>query len=1230
MQNSEIPGTYIFVDETEKAEIERNFPQFINEGIAFEVGNTVAPVNNLPLVDADKTIIVEEDSANVNLNINEPTDIDGDNLTITIGELPDNSLGNITLADSTPVAVDDTLTVEQLTSLIFTSVANANGDGGNFVYTVDDGNSGTASQTISFVINPVNDLPIAGDNNYTIDEDTELMITPPGVLENDSDIDGDSLTAEIVDQPSNGALAFNEDGSFTYTPNANFAGEDNFTYRSDDNTSLSSIATVTITVTPVNDLPIADVDKTITLDEDSDSVALDIASPTDVDGDDPNITISELPDQGRGNVTLADGTPIAVNDTLTIDQLASLIFTPVANANGDGGSFVYTADDGNGGTASQTISFVINPINNLPIVEANKVITVEEASQGISLNISQPTDIDDDDLTITIDELPDITKGNLTLADGSIVNVNDEISIGQLSSLIFTPVTNANGDGGNFVYTVNDGNGGIVSQTVSFFIGLNLETLTGTQIINNSVGGDDPVDFYQFNINSLSNLILDLENLSSDADVALVQDFNDNNQIDQGEVVTLSALEGTESENIDVILTEGNYFIIIEPFEGETNYDLNLSVFEATEFPEEAEAVLSNTSETAFNALGSSVEFNLSGLEPSQVPTIRAYFNGEDVSDIVVVTENNITIPSTLAEGLNEILLYGVREQGFSLLNELTLWAGNETIEALVLDENGQPVNNASVAAKLADNQDVISELVTDENGRVVFSNLPGRTILFEAVDSNNNFDAVGAIGTENQVVLNLRGFSEPSNIDNNDFSLGLDGWNIGDAPVDLVSNQESEQTLEVQSSEISVFSTNDTELFNSTPIINRSEESREGISRTELNNNTSFELINHEDPMLQDQSLELSTLTTANAELPDIDLVLNTSGEGEQTISRTFTTEPGTQCVTLRYQFITSEVPGGFFGSEFNDYFSVSIRSQNEGSVVQETNSMNGLGLGAFDASGATEFREITLPVSEEGDTVQVDITVANVADDQFNSQVVVDSIDPSELELDYQEVNIDFKAFIPSQAVSLTNKFFSFIPFDIFGGDNRGFGASANSPGSSRFTQEVTVITDPDQSPTVVSPSRTWGTTTRYDSSQGDRVSGQPFWFWSINTGESPQASDTLPVTNSNNNVTVERISEDTVKVNLDISGSNPLQFGAPKLDASVDVFIRQQSPCHTPEYAFRGVIDGFPAYELFINDQPVFQADPRDFNVGFGGNTPFELLPLAGDVFFSQGFQLVPDSE
>jgi len=123
-------------------------------------------------------------------------------------------------------------------------------------------------------------------------------------------------------------------------------------------------------------------------------------------------------------------------------------------------------------------------------------------------------------------------------------------------------------------------------------------------------------------------------------------------------------------------------------------------------------------------------------------------------------------------------------------------------------------------------------------------------------------------------------------------------------------------------------------------------------------------------------------------------DLSVATLDVGPQSISRTFTTRPGTTSVSVRYRFITSEVRGGSFGSAYNDYFSVSLRSQRSGTLEREHNTLNGLGLAAFDREGATAWRTVTLATNPKGDVIQLDAVVANVLDGKLDSAIVIDHI--------------------------------------------------------------------------------------------------------------------------------------------------------------------------------------------------------------------------------------------
>jgi VCBS repeat-containing protein len=98
-------------------------------------------------------------------------------------------------------------------------------------------------------------------DDYSMDEDTLLTIAASaGVLANDSDIDGDALTAVLADLPDHGALTLNSNGSFSYRPDPDFFGSDSFTYQASDGTAQSGPVTVTITVRDVSDVLQVDID----------------------------------------------------------------------------------------------------------------------------------------------------------------------------------------------------------------------------------------------------------------------------------------------------------------------------------------------------------------------------------------------------------------------------------------------------------------------------------------------------------------------------------------------------------------------------------------------------------------------------------------------------------------------------------------------------------------------------------------------------------------------------------------------------------------------------------------------------------------------------------------------------------------------------------------------------------------------------------------------------------
>lgn len=133
-------------------------------------------------------------------------------------------------------------------SVSYTPNANYNGPD-SFTYTVSDGNGGEDTASVSVNVQPVNDAPSASPDAYDTNSNTPLHVAAPGVLGNDSDVDGDVLNAQQVSGPAHAlSFALHADGSFDYTPAVDYAGADSFTYRASDGTTPSNTVTVNLTV----------------------------------------------------------------------------------------------------------------------------------------------------------------------------------------------------------------------------------------------------------------------------------------------------------------------------------------------------------------------------------------------------------------------------------------------------------------------------------------------------------------------------------------------------------------------------------------------------------------------------------------------------------------------------------------------------------------------------------------------------------------------------------------------------------------------------------------------------------------------------------------------------------------------------------------------------------------------------------------------------------------------
>jgi VCBS repeat-containing protein len=174
-------------------------------------------------------------------------------LSITAPGVLDNDLdpeGNPLTAVLVSGPTHGQLTLNSDGSFTYTPDANYHGSD-SFTYHNNDGFLDSNEATVTLTIESVNDAPIAADDSYLTPMNTPLSIAAPGLLANDEDVDGQTLTAGMDGKPAHGALLLNADGSFTYTPNPSFTGIDTFTYTADDG-DITDTATVTLQVTGTN------------------------------------------------------------------------------------------------------------------------------------------------------------------------------------------------------------------------------------------------------------------------------------------------------------------------------------------------------------------------------------------------------------------------------------------------------------------------------------------------------------------------------------------------------------------------------------------------------------------------------------------------------------------------------------------------------------------------------------------------------------------------------------------------------------------------------------------------------------------------------------------------------------------------------------------------------------------------------------------------------------------
>ncbi len=309
-------------------------------------------------------------------------------------------------------------------SFTYTPAPNFNGLDG-FTYQARDPDGELSNiATVIITVNAVNDPPVAMDDSYNINEDTTLNVPAPGVLFNDTDIDGGPLSAQLVGGPSSAqSFTLNPDGSFTYTPATNFNGVDSFTYRAFDGQDLSNLATVTINIAPINDAPIA-MDDAYTTDED---VTLNVPMLTGVLANDSDADGDEL------FAELVSGPANAAAFSLASD--GSFTYTPTPDFNGVT-SFTYRAFDGLDRSNTATVTITVNPINDPPIAMDDAYTTDEDVTLNVPALtgvLANDSDVDADSLVAELITGPANAAAFSLAPDGSFTYTPTPDFFGQTS-----------------------------------------------------------------------------------------------------------------------------------------------------------------------------------------------------------------------------------------------------------------------------------------------------------------------------------------------------------------------------------------------------------------------------------------------------------------------------------------------------------------------------------------------------------------------------------------------------------------------------------------------------------------------------------------------------------------------------------------------------------------------------------------------------------------------------
>lgn len=259
-----------------------------------------------------------------------------------------------------------------------------------------------SSDDATVTIHITDDPPEIVDDEYEVDEDDDLIMTSPGVIDNDSSPVGDDISVTLETDVEHGALTLNSDGSFDYTPDPDFHGEDSFVYRGHDGFEYA-FGTVTITVKPVNDapngandvysVPVADPANTLTKNS-----ATGVLS-NDTDTDEDELEVASVSGIYPGTVGSAVTTPHGV---VTLNENGSFDYTPTGSYHGTD-SFTYTVTDGVASSSPITVTILVNSAPEVLTPFGAQFTTINTAMAPTTvISSGSAADLDGDPLTASL------------------------------------------------------------------------------------------------------------------------------------------------------------------------------------------------------------------------------------------------------------------------------------------------------------------------------------------------------------------------------------------------------------------------------------------------------------------------------------------------------------------------------------------------------------------------------------------------------------------------------------------------------------------------------------------------------------------------------------------------------------------------------------------------------------------------------------------------------------